>query len=94
MMKKIREEVFKKHPKFNKGKKIVLLLPILLSVSWILYLKYSPQVYVYYGTELLSPVDTTPLMIALIIFTVGYIIFLMLMFSENLQDFIWRWLGH
>lgn len=94
MVKKVREEVFKSHPGFSRAKKIILMLPILLSVSWILYLQFSPEVYVYSGRELLSPVDTTPLMIALVIFTIGYIVFLLMMFSENLHDIIWKWLGH
>jgi hypothetical protein len=38
--------------------------------------------------ELLAPVDTAPFMIALIIFTVGYVIFLLMMFSENIKEFL------
>ncbi len=92
-MKKVREEAFKHRPKMEMWKRIVLFLPILMSVSWMVYLQYQ-KAYPYYGMELLAPVDTTPLMIALIIFTIGYILFLALMFSENIHDFIWRWLGH
>lgn len=94
MAKKVREEVFKHRPKMEMWKKIVLILPVLISVSWIVYLQYNMYNYAYYGMELLSPANTTPLMIALIIFTIGYIIFLLLMFSENIQDFILRRLGH
>ncbi len=93
MIKKVREEVFKHRPPIEKWKKIVLFSPALLSVSWIFYLQYQ-KAFPYYGMELLSPADTTPLMIALIIFTIGYIIFLLLMFSENIHDFILRRLGH
>lgn len=92
MIKKTGEEVFKHHPKVRMWEKIVLGVPILLSMSWIFYLQYGQKAY--YGMELLSPVDTTPLMIALIIFTFGYIIFLLIMFSENIHDIIWRWIGH
>ncbi len=91
MVKKVREEVFKKHPRLGMWKKVVLVLPVLMSVSWIVYLQYTPS---YYGMELLAPVDTMPLMIALILFTVGYVIFMLLMFSDNLHDFIWKWMGH
>ncbi len=94
MVKRVREEVFKHRPKMEGWKKILLILPVLMSVSWIVYLQYDKYVYSYYGMELLSPVNTTPLMIALIIFTIGYLLFLLLMFSENIHDFIWRRLGH
>jgi len=94
MVKKVREEVFKHSPKMEMWKKIVLILPVLMSVSWIFYLQYNKYTYVYSGMELLSPANTTPLMIALVIFTIGYILFLVLMFSENIHDFIWRRLGH
>ena len=94
MVKKVREEAFKHRPKMEIWKKIVLVLPLLMSASWIFYLQYIEQSYVYYGMELLAPADTMPLMIALIIFTIGYVVFLLLMFSENIHDFIWRRLGH
>ena len=91
-----KEEVFKTRPKIGPGKKLVLFLPLLLSLSWIIYFGYTQQTYVKYGYggELLAPSGITPLMIALIIFTMGYILFLFLMFSENIQDFIWRWARH
>lgn len=94
MVKKTKEEVFMHHPKINGWQKVVLSLPAMLSVSWVFYLQYNRSAFAYNGMELLSPVNTTPLMIALIIFTIGYLIFLLLMFSENIHDFIWRRLGH
>lgn len=89
--KKLREEVFKKRPKMGIGKKIILALPVLLGVSWIFYLQYGPKGY---GGELLSPANTMPLVIALIIFVVGYMLFLLLMFSEGVERFLWRLMGH
>lgn len=94
MAKRAREEVFKHRPKMEMWKKAILMLPVLISVSWIAYLQYTRYNYSYYGMELLSPANTTPLIAALAIFTIGYIIFLLLMFSENIQEFIWRRLGH
>lgn len=94
MVHKVREEVFKHHPRMEGWKKIVLALPVLLSASWIFYLQYNKYTYSYYGMELLSPVNTAPLMIALIIFTAGYIIFLLLMFSENIKEFFIKKSGH
>lgn len=93
-MVKVRKEVFKHKPKIETWKKILLALPILLSLSCIFYLQYNQQVSAYYGMELLSPANTAPLMIALIIFTIGYVLFLVLMFSENIQEVIWRFLRH
>ena len=92
--KKVREEAFKRHPKMGMGKKIILLLPVLLSASWIFYLKYGPKVYGGAAGELLSPANTMPIIIALIIFTVGYVVFLLLMFSENVENIIWRIIRH
>ncbi|MBW2975319.1 hypothetical protein KY366_06385 [Candidatus Woesearchaeota archaeon] len=89
---RIKEEAFKHSPNMSAGKKVLLVLPALLSVSWIFYLGYSPSPY--YGMELLSPSGTGPLMMALILFTIGYLLFLLMMFSENVHDFIWRMLGH
>ncbi|MEA2037333.1 MAG: hypothetical protein U9O94_07520 [Nanoarchaeota archaeon] len=92
MGKKVREEVFKNHPRMSKGKKTVLTLPIVLSVAWMFYLQFGRSLPV--GGELLAPVDTTPLMVALGIFVLGYVIFLMLMFSENMEKFLWRFIRH
>lgn len=94
MGKKLREDVFKHHPKIGSWKKIVLALPLLLSLSWIFYLQYAKQIYMRYGVELLAPPNTTPLIIALIIFTIGYIIFLLLMFSDNIKEFFGKRIGH
>jgi len=91
---KAKEEAFKHHPKMSGWQKVVLSLPAILSASWVFYLQYNRSTYAYNGMELLSPANTTPLMIALIIFTIGYLIFLLLMFSENIHDFLWRRLGH
>jgi hypothetical protein len=87
MEKKIREEVFKNSPDMQAWKKVILFLPVVMSVSFIFYLQISSQ-QPYYGMELLAPVDTAPFMIALIIFTVGYVIFLLMMFSENIKEFL------
>ena len=86
-----KKEAFKHHPKMSLWKKVVLGLPVLLSMSWIFYLQAAPADY---GGELLAPVNPAPLIAALVIFTIGYVIFLFLMFSENIQDFLWRRIGH
>jgi hypothetical protein len=88
MTKRIREEVFKHRPSIKKWEKVVVSLPVVLSLSWIFYIKYSE--YAFRGYEMASPANSTPLIFALILFVIGYMIFLFLMFSDNLHDFIKR----
>jgi len=85
--KTIREEAFKHRPTVQRWKKIILALPIVLSISSIFYIRNSQRILSYYGAEQFAPANSAPLMIALIIFTIGYIIFLLLMFSENIKEF-------
>ena len=87
MAKVIREEVFRHHPRMQRWKKVLLVLPAVLSVSWIFYLRYSEWSTPYYSQEMLAPSSTAPLIIALSIFTIGYVIFLLLMFSDNIKEF-------
>ena len=92
--KRKQKERFTHHPKMELWKKAVLALPIALSLSWAAYLRYMQLGYPVYGAELFAPQDTTPLMIALIIFTMGYIIFLLMMFSENIKALFLRRAEH
>ncbi len=87
----MRKRVLKNKTKIKAWKKMVLFLPILLSLSWIFYLQYAQNSYIKYGYsgEFLAPPNIMPLMTALIIFTIGYILFLLLMFSENIEEFFW-----
>lgn len=82
----IKEEAFKHKPKMEIWKKVLLGMPVLLSTSWMFYLQYNQRAYS--GMELLSPANTAPLMIALILFTIGYVIFMIMMFSENIREFL------
>ena len=96
MRKEVKEEVFKHHPKLSPAKKIILSLPAVLSLSWVFYLGSTQQTFIRYGAggELLAPTSTTPLMLALILFTIGYILFLLLMFSENIKEFFGKRVRH
>ncbi|HZX45397.1 MAG TPA: hypothetical protein VFF28_06985 [Candidatus Nanoarchaeia archaeon] len=87
----MKKEILRHRPKMQAWKKVVLLLPALLSASWIIFLKYQQSTYV---NEMLAPASTGPLIIALAIFTGGYLVFLMLMFSDSIHDTIWKLLGH
>ncbi len=57
------------------------LLPLMLSVVWLAILSVKPA-----GVAALSPATSTPLVIGLVIFTVGYVAFLSMMFSEDIKE--------
>ncbi len=85
----------KKNPlKIKMWKKIVLVLPVLISISLIFCLNYQSSLPIQSGAELLAPVDSTPLMVSLIIFTIGYVLFLLLMFSEEIKEFFKKEVKH
>ena len=83
-MKKIRFEP--DEPKMCFGKRLVLSLPLLLSMGWITYIQVGKST-IQPGNELLAPADSGMLLMALSIFTVGYFLFLLLMFSEDIKKF-------
>ena len=89
-MKKINFKPEKREPRIIS--KAILILPAILSLGWIGYISYrSKNPLISEGGILLSPpVDTNMLMVALSIFTVGYVVFLLMMFSEDIKDFFSR----
>lgn len=71
---------------------IILMLPAILSVGWIFFINRTSSV-VTLGTEgvFLAPVqDQQPLILSLAIFTIGYLFFLTIMFSEDIKAFLLR----
>lgn len=64
---------------------ILLLAPLLASIGSLVYLKMAWQVEVEPGV-MLSPIDNKPLFVGLIIFSVGYLFFLGMLFSDNLLN--------
>ncbi len=84
----------KNHQKMGMWKRIVLALPILISLSLILTMSHQSQTATSNEVELLASADVTPLMVSLIIFTIGYIIFLLLMFSEEIKVFFKKEVKH
>lgn len=64
------------------GQKVVLSLPVLLSGSWIVLLQQGSPIV----GEQFAPASTSSLLIALVIFTLGYLLFLLLLFSDDLKD--------
>lgn len=73
----------------TKGKKILIVstsvVPIVLSVAWLVVLGIKPR-----GVVALSPARSTPLVVGLVIFIIGYIAFLSMMFSEDIKE----WFDH
>ena len=87
--KKLEEIVITERRREKIAKNIILFLPLVLSVGWAAQIKLS-QSYQILGGEMLSPVDARPLLTSLMLFILGYVFFLFLMFSDDLKDFFAR----
>ncbi|MFH2028689.1 MAG: hypothetical protein ABIJ08_06100 [Nanoarchaeota archaeon] len=84
---KLKFEPEKREPKTLT--KIILALPAILSASWIAFMGLQNKVIpVEEGVYLSPPMETNMLVTALSIFTIGYVVFLLLMFSEDIKEFI------
>ena len=66
----------------TKVQKVLLFVPVLLSVSWIVFLQGGDAI----AGEQFAPASTGALLLALVIFTVGYLLFLLLLFSDDIKD--------
>jgi len=71
---------------------IVLMLPALLSIGWIYFVKKTSSVVTLTpdGVFLAPIADQQPLILSLAIFTIGYGFFLIIMFAEDIKAFILR----
>jgi len=71
----------------SKGKKVnvilLMLLPLILGILALVYLKYTWSFTAPDGTRL-SPVENKPLFTGILLFALGYFFFLGMMFSENI----------
>jgi len=65
---------------------ILLLLPLLISVFLIVYLKFFVWSIDLAGGDSFSPIENRPLFVGLILFTLGYLFFLGIMFSHNILE--------
>ncbi len=61
----------------------VALLPMVLSIAWLIALTLPTK---YVGGYALGPSRSTPLVIGLVIFITGYVTFLFMMFSEDIKE--------
>ena len=92
------EHKHRKHRTLLKGKSktkrflfvFTALLPLILSVAWLVVLGIGPKA----SGIALSPARSTPLVIGLVIFIIGYVAFLSMMFSEDIKDFYEHLLKH
>lgn len=62
---------------------VLLLLPLAISVIWLVYIKIQAAMGI---SGFLSPENNRPVLVALIIFAVGYLFFLGLLFSNNIKE--------
>ena len=65
------------------------ILPVILSLAFVIYLKVSWTV-VNYNGEKLAPINNKPLFVGLMLFTLGYLFFLGMIFSENIMEMLPR----
>lgn len=66
---------------------ILVLIPIILGFLWWNYIREAERAAL---GNFLAPVDNTPIIITLVIFMGGYILFLFGMFYDNINDFVYK----
>jgi len=67
---------------------VLLILPLALAIVWLYYIKLTEKAAGIGVGTFLSPVNNQPIIMGLSIFTVGYTIFLLIMFYSNLKEVI------
>ncbi len=67
---------------------MLLFLPLVLAVAWLVYLKITAEAAGIGAGTFLSPSDNAPLILGLVIFTLGYLFFLGMMFSSNIREMV------
>jgi len=87
--KKLEEIVIMEKRRERMIKNIILFLPLVLSIGWALQIRISNTIAIANG-NMLSPIDTQPLLTSLILFIIGYLFFLFLMFSDDIKSFLIR----
>ena len=72
---------------------LLLLLPIIIAISILIYIKVVQNNNIA-DSEFFSPADSRPLMISIVIFMLGYMFFLLMMFSEEIREFFTKKVHH
>jgi hypothetical protein len=67
---------------------IALLMPLILAIIWLLYVVIANRTVLLgeRGMQLAPVRDTAPLVIGLSVFILGYVVFVVMMFSEDLKE--------
>ncbi|MBW2980440.1 hypothetical protein KY360_03425 [Candidatus Woesearchaeota archaeon] len=66
---------------------IALLMPLIIAMVWLIYVIVSSKTFTLAGGARLAPIrDTTPLIIGLCVFIGGYMLFMFMMFSEDIKE--------
>lgn len=67
---------------------IMLILPLILAIAWIIYIKATEDVIGAGMGSFLSPIDNTPIIVSLTLFVLGYLFFLGVMFYSNIKEMV------
>ncbi len=67
---------------------IMLILPLVLAIAWIIYIKATEDIVGAGMGSFLSPIDNTPVIVSLTLFVLGYLFFLGIMFYSNIKEMI------
>ena len=66
---------------------IAMLMPLIIAMIWLVYVLASSKTFTLVGGARLAPIrDTTPLIIGLCVFIGGYMLFMLMMFSEDIKE--------
>ncbi len=66
---------------------IALSMPLVIAVVWLIYILVANKTFTLAGGAHLAPVrDMEPLIIGLSVFILGYLLFIFMMFSEDIKE--------
>ena len=82
------KEILSQHPPLEGWKKVILFLPIVMGMSWVLFLRFQSSITPQITGEIFAPGSTQPLFMALSLFIIGYVLFLFIMFSDDITDYL------
>ncbi len=66
----------------------LIVLPIFIALSWLIYIKVSQSVFGDGKGTFFSPVDNAGLVVIIVIFLFVYIFFVGMLFFDNIKNFI------
>ncbi|MBW2984351.1 hypothetical protein KY361_04505 [Candidatus Woesearchaeota archaeon] len=70
---------------------IALSLPLVIAVVWLIFILAANKTFTLAGGAQLAPVrDMEPLIIGLSVFIVGYVLFIVMMFYDDIKEMFWK----